>query len=66
MVDKVWDELGPIDVLVNNAGIILAQISMGRSGDPREIGRVVAFFASDDSSYLTGQSIHVDGGWVGK
>jgi NAD(P)-dependent dehydrogenase (short-subunit alcohol dehydrogenase family) len=39
---------------------------MGRAGDPREIGRVVAFFASDDSSYLTGQSIHVDGGWVGK
>jgi NAD(P)-dependent dehydrogenase (short-subunit alcohol dehydrogenase family) len=45
---------------------ILAQISMGRAGDPREIGRVVAFFASDDSSYLTGQSIHVDGGWVSK
>jgi glucose 1-dehydrogenase/3-oxoacyl-[acyl-carrier protein] reductase len=33
---------------------------------PREIGTVVAFFASDDASYLTGQSIHVDGGWVGK
>jgi NAD(P)-dependent dehydrogenase (short-subunit alcohol dehydrogenase family) len=27
---------------------------------------VVAFFASDEASYLTGQSIHVDGGWVGK
>jgi NAD(P)-dependent dehydrogenase (short-subunit alcohol dehydrogenase family) len=45
---------------------ILSQISLGRAGEPREIGRVVAFFASDDSSYLTGQSIHVDGGWVGK
>jgi len=45
---------------------ILAQISLGRAGEPREIGTVVAFFASDDSSYLTGQSIHVDGGWVGK
>ena len=33
---------------------------------PREIGTVVAFFASDEASYLTGQSIHVDGGWVGK
>ena len=45
---------------------ILSQISLGRAGEPREIGKAVAFFASDDSSYLTGQSIHVDGGWVGK
>jgi NAD(P)-dependent dehydrogenase (short-subunit alcohol dehydrogenase family) len=45
---------------------ILAQISLGRAGEPREIGRVAAFFASDEASYLTGQSIHVDGGWVGK
>jgi glucose 1-dehydrogenase/3-oxoacyl-[acyl-carrier protein] reductase len=45
---------------------ILAQISLGRAGAPREIGTVVAFFASDEASYLTGQSIHVDGGWVGK
>ena len=45
---------------------ILAQISVGRAGQPREIGSVVAFFASDEASYLTGQSIHVDGGWVGK
>lgn len=45
---------------------ILAQISLGRPGEPREIGTVVAFFASDEASYLTGQSIHVDGGWVGK
>jgi NAD(P)-dependent dehydrogenase (short-subunit alcohol dehydrogenase family) len=45
---------------------ILAQISVGRAGQPREIGTVAAFFASDDASYLTGQSIYVDGGWVGK
>ena len=45
---------------------ILAQISAGRAGQPREIGHVAAFFASDEASYLTGQSIHVDGGWVGK
>ena len=44
---------------------ILSQISVGRAGEPREIG-TVAFFASDEASYLTGQSIHVDGGWVGK
>jgi NAD(P)-dependent dehydrogenase (short-subunit alcohol dehydrogenase family) len=36
------------------------------STQPREIGNVVAFLASDDASYLTGQSIYVDGGWEGK
>ncbi len=46
--------------------LVLQQISLGRAGEPREIGRVVAFFASDEASYLTGQSIHVDGGWEGK
>jgi len=45
---------------------VLSQISLGRAGHPREIGAVVAFFASDEASYLTGQSIFVDGGWVGK
>jgi glucose 1-dehydrogenase/3-oxoacyl-[acyl-carrier protein] reductase len=45
---------------------VLAQISLGRAGEPREIGAVAAFFASDDASYLTGQSIFVDGGWQGK
>jgi NAD(P)-dependent dehydrogenase (short-subunit alcohol dehydrogenase family) len=46
--------------------LVLAQISLGRAGEPREIGTVTAFFASDEASYLTGQSIHVDGGWEGK
>jgi glucose 1-dehydrogenase/3-oxoacyl-[acyl-carrier protein] reductase len=45
---------------------VLQQISLGRPGEPREIGTVTAFFASDEASYLTGQSIHVDGGWEGK
>ncbi len=36
--------------------LVLAQISLGRAGEPREIGTVAAFFASDEASYLTGQS----------
>ena len=46
--------------------IVLAQISMGRPGKPREIGSVAAFFASDEARYVTGQSLFVDGGWEGK
>jgi glucose 1-dehydrogenase/3-oxoacyl-[acyl-carrier protein] reductase len=46
--------------------IVLAQISLARAGQPREIGSVAAFLASDEASYLTGQSIYVDGGWQGK
>jgi glucose 1-dehydrogenase/3-oxoacyl-[acyl-carrier protein] reductase len=46
--------------------IVLAQISLGRAGQPREIGAVAAFLASDEASYLTGQSLFVDGGWQGK
>ena len=47
------------------AGVV-GQISLGRTGKPREIGTVAAFFASDEARYVTGQSIYVDGGWVGK
>lgn len=45
---------------------VLGQISLGRPGQPREIGKVAAFLASEEAEYVTGQSIFVDGGWVGK
>ncbi len=41
---------------------VLARTPLGRIGEPREIGRVAVFLASDDSSYLTGQTIYPDGG----
>jgi len=41
---------------------VLARTPMKRFGDPREIGRVAVFLASDDASYMTGQTIYPDGG----
>jgi 3-oxoacyl-[acyl-carrier protein] reductase len=38
------------------------KIPMGRQGEADEIASVIAFLASDDSSYITGQTIHVNGG----
>lgn len=45
---------------------VMAQLSMGRPGTIREMGRCAAFFCSDDSSYVTGQSLHAEGGWIYK
>lgn len=45
---------------------VLAQISLGRPGQPCEIGAAAAFLASDEASYITGQSLYVDAQWAGK
>lgn len=73
-------ELAPFGVLVNavNPGMIhteltsdlrpeqvkalLAPTILQRVGEPEEVARVVAFLASDWSSYMSGQIINVDGG----
>ncbi len=44
--------------------VVLERIPMKRAGKPEEIATVAAFLASDDASYMTGQCIYVDGGWI--
>ncbi|TWI55124.1 3-oxoacyl-[acyl-carrier-protein] reductase [Halalkalibacter nanhaiisediminis] len=53
------DELGE-DV----KGQLLTQIPLATLGKPEHIARVVRFLASADADYMTGQTLHVDGGMV--
>lgn len=41
---------------------ILSRTPLGRCGEPEEIASIAAFLASDDASYLSGQTIYADGG----
>jgi NAD(P)-dependent dehydrogenase (short-subunit alcohol dehydrogenase family) len=43
---------------------VLERTPLGRFGDAREIATVTRFLLSDDASYITGQTIPVDGGWT--
>jgi len=55
MTDKLNDE---------TKNEMLKQIPLARLGEPTDIAKTVLFLASDDSRYMTGQTLHVDGGMV--
>jgi 3-oxoacyl-(acyl-carrier-protein) reductase len=48
---KVWD-------------IMISKIPMGRAGKPEDVGNCIAFLASEQASYITGEVINVGGGMV--
>ncbi|MCQ9370399.1 SDR family oxidoreductase [Corynebacterium sp. 35RC1] len=51
------------DLIANTGDSILAQTPMRRYGEPIEIASVVAFLCSDASSFITGETIHANGGF---
>ena len=60
---------GPIDTpmlsgLVQREKNLMSTVPLGRMGRPDEIAKVASFLASDDSSYVTGIELFVDGGWA--
>jgi NAD(P)-dependent dehydrogenase (short-subunit alcohol dehydrogenase family) len=53
------------DVIKNRGDQKLEQIALKRFGEPDDIAELIAFLASDQSSYVTGQTIAIDGGmWI--
>ena len=46
-----------------NRKVMLTNIPLGRFGEPEEIANVVLFLCSDLASYVTGQNVHIKGGW---
>lgn len=43
---------------------ILSMVPLARLGNPEDVAKVVRFLASSDSDYMTGQTLHIDGGMV--
>jgi NAD(P)-dependent dehydrogenase (short-subunit alcohol dehydrogenase family) len=53
----------PAEAVQTMAAGLMAQIPMGRFGQADEVAKAILFLASDDSSFMLGEEIVVDGGW---
>ena len=62
IITEMWEEGRKTPGLAEG---LADHIALGRWGEPQEISSVVAFLASDAASYVTGQTIIVDGGFHG-
>ena len=54
------------DMTENNKGVnadyLVKEIPLGRFGKPEEVASLISFMCSDGASYITGQTIHINGG----
>jgi len=50
------------EISEGNVDFLASQIPLGRLGKPNEIAEVVHFLASEQANYITGQTLHVNGG----
>jgi NAD(P)-dependent dehydrogenase (short-subunit alcohol dehydrogenase family) len=59
----IFERVGlPKEELEARLAEVIPRIPLGRFADPKETARVVVFLASEDSSYLAGADLQVDGG----
>jgi NAD(P)-dependent dehydrogenase (short-subunit alcohol dehydrogenase family) len=60
----IYSKLGmPAEAVQSMAAGLIGQIPMGRFGQADEVAKAILFLASDDSSFMLGEEIVVDGGW---
>jgi len=63
IVTPIFERMGlPKEAAEERLGEIVAAVPLKRAGKPEEVAAVVAFLASSDASYITGEEINVDGG----
>lgn len=60
----IWTPLIPASFPPEQVKEFGKKVPMGRAGQPSEVGPAYVFLASEDSSYVTGQVLHVNGGEV--
>lgn len=81
MTKCLSNEWAPLGVTVNNIapgfiqtdmlsladpGTIIGRVPVGRLGEPKDLVGAMLFLASEESDYVTGSTIMVDGGWLGR
>lgn len=64
MWERIDEDIGAINGLPKgeNFESMKSTITLGRTGVPEDVSKLVSFLASEDSSYVTGQTMLVDGG----